>query len=98
MPGFVWGPGWVSWRHVHGYACWSALGPRGSVYGQRWPGWVVVPHRHFTRPIHQFALPRVQAAPIVRAARPVRAFPSARGHAFIGRGGGVRHHGGGRRR
>src|ERR1700716_1760834 len=54
-PGYGWGPGWVSWRWVNGSACWSPLGPRGFVYGRRWPGWVVVPYAHFTHPIRRWA-------------------------------------------
>jgi hypothetical protein len=97
VPGFAWAPAWVSWRHVYGYACWSPLGPRGYVYGRRWPGWVVVPHAHFTRPIPRYLVPRAQVGAIVRSARPVRAFPSYRAHAVIGRHGGG-HHGRGHRR
>src|SRR5260221_446604 len=63
---------------------------------QLWPGWVVVPHAHFTAPIRRWAVPRAQMSEIVRSSRPVRAFPSYRAHAFNGRGGG--HRGGGRGR
>ena len=95
VPGYRWGPAWVSWRFVNGYACWAPLGPRGYVYGRGWPGWVVVPHAHFTAPIRRWAVPRAQAGVIVRTARPVRMFPSYRTRAVI-RGGGW-HRGGGRR-
>jgi hypothetical protein len=96
VPGFVWGPAWVSWRWVNGYACWSPLAPRGYVYGPYWPGWVVVPHSHFTAPIRRWAIPRAHIGAIVRSARPVPAFPSWRPHADFGH----RWHGGhpGRRR
>src|SRR5207248_3986136 len=40
VPGFTWGPAWVSWRWSNGYVCWSALGPRGFRYGRGWNGWV----------------------------------------------------------
>ncbi len=96
LPGFRWGPAWVRWRWVNGYACWTPLAPRGFVYGRFWPGWVVVPHAHFTAPIRRWAVPRAQMSEIVRSSRPVRAFPSYRAHAFNGRGGG--HRGGGRGR
>ena len=97
--GYVWGPAWVSWRWVNGYACWAPLGPRGYVYGRRWHGWVVVPYAHFTHPIHRWVVPRAQVGVIVRSARPVRSFPGWRGCAFTAHGGGAHHgHGGGRRR
>ncbi len=87
VPGFVWAPAWVSWRWMNGFACWSPLAPRGFVYGRFWPGWVVVPHRHFTAPIRHWVVPRAQARVIVRSARPVHGFRSWRGgQAFIGPG------------
>src|SRR5690242_20323182 len=43
VPGYVWGPAWVTWRWSNGYACWSPLAPPGFRYGRYWPGWVVVP-------------------------------------------------------
>ena len=99
VPGYVWGPGWVSWRFVNGYACWSPLGPRGYAYPRYWPGWVVVPYRHFTHPIPRWRVPPGQVGVIVRSARPVRSFPSYRAQTFIGPGHvGHGHHGHGRRR
>ena len=95
VPGYRWGPAWVAWRHVNGFACWSPLAPRGFVYGNNWPGWVVVPHSHFAAPIRRWAVPRSTAGAIVRSARPVRAFPSYRAPAFTGRGGGGLRGGGG---
>ena len=97
VPGFVWGPSWVSWRWVNGYACWAPLGPRGYRYQRYWPGWVVVPHAHFTGPIRRWAVPRAQIGAIVRSARPIRTFPSWHTRAMVGRGGGW-HRGHGRRR
>ncbi|MCA1828779.1 MAG: DUF6600 domain-containing protein [Myxococcales bacterium] len=94
VPGFQWAPAWVSWRWMNGYACWSPLAPRGYVYGRTWPGWVVVPHAHFTAPIRRWAIPHAQIGVIVRSARPVRTFPSWRMHADVGRW----HRGHGRRR
>jgi hypothetical protein len=94
VPGYVWGPAWVSWRWMNGYACWSPLGPRGYVYGRGWPGWVVVPYAHFTHPIHRWAVPYAQSRFIVRSARPVRAFPPGHGHGFEGHGRGHFGHGG----
>ena len=94
VPGYVWGPGWVSWRWVNGYACWSPLGPRGFVYGRRWPGWVVVPYAHFTHPIRRWAVPSAQNRFIVRSAHPVRAFPTWQARHFEGHGGVHRGHGG----
>lgn len=92
VPGYVWAPAWVSWRWVNGYACWSPLAPRGYLYGRYWPGWVVVPHAHFTAPLRRWVVPRSQASVIVRSARPIRAFPSA--HANVNRGGVFRRGGG----
>lgn len=88
VPGYAWAPAWVSWRWVNGYACWSPLAPRGFVYGRHWPGWVVVPHAHFTAPIRRWAVPRAQVSVIVRSARPVRGFPGWRSRAVVrpGRG------------
>ncbi|MGZ6143284.1 MAG: DUF6600 domain-containing protein, partial [Myxococcales bacterium] len=77
VPGFVWGPAWVGWRWYAGYACWSPLAPRGFHYGGRWPGWVAMDRQHFTRPIARYAVPRSQAAGIVRAASPIRGLTSA---------------------
>jgi hypothetical protein len=93
IPGFRWGPAWVQWRWVNGYACWSPLAPRGFVYGRYWPGWVAVPHTHFTAPIRRWVVPRAQLGAIVRSSRPVRAFPSYRANSKQGRGSGG-HHGG----
>jgi hypothetical protein len=86
VPGFVWSPAWVSWRYYPGYVCWSPFGPSGFAYGRHWHGWVVVPARHFTRPIFAARVPWTHAGPIVRAASPIHAMPSARG----GGGGGRR--------
>jgi hypothetical protein len=97
VPGFVWGPAWVHWRWVNGWACWTPRAPRGFVFGRTWPGWVVVPHAHFTAPIHRWAVPLASRSEIVRSARPLGAFPSAHGRAYGGwRGGGGWHGGGGR--
>ena len=82
IPGYRWAPAWVSWRWVNGYACWAPLGPPGYRYPRRWPGWVVVPHAHFTAPIHRWAVPRAQVGVIVRSARPVRSFPTHHMRAF----------------
>jgi len=96
VPGYVWGPAWVSWRWVNGYACWAPLGPRGYVYARGWPGWVVVPHAHFAHPIRRWIVPRAQVNVIVRSARPVRAFPTWHARRFSDHGGGW-HRGHGRR-
>src|SRR3954466_5437260 len=82
VPGYRWAPAWVSWRWVNGYACWAPLGPAGYRYPHRWPGWVVVPHAHFTAPIHRWAVPRSQVNVIVRSARPVRRFPTWHARTF----------------
>jgi hypothetical protein len=92
VPGYVWGPAWVSWRWMNGYACWSPLGPRGFAYGRYWPGWVVVPHSHFAHPIRRFMVPRARVGVIVGSARPVRAFPTWQARGFEHHGG--EHHGG----
>jgi hypothetical protein len=78
VPGYRWAPAWVAWRHVNGYAAWSPLAPRGYVYGRSWPGWVVVPHAHFTAPIRRWAVPSNRVGVIVRSARPVQGFGSVR--------------------
>jgi len=78
VPGFHWGPAWVAWRHANGYAAWSPLGPHGYVYPRAWPGWVAVPHAHFTHPIVRYRVPTARVGVIVRTARPVRGFGSAR--------------------
>jgi hypothetical protein len=78
VPGYRWAPAWVAWRHANGYAAWSPLAPRGYVYGQRWPGWVAVPHQHFNQPIRRWAVPPSRVGVIVRAARPVQGFGSLR--------------------
>jgi hypothetical protein len=78
VPGYHWAPAWVAWRHVNGYAAWSPLGPRGFAYGRNWPGWVVVPHAHFTAPIRRWAVPSNRVGVIVRSARPVQGFGSVR--------------------
>jgi len=79
VPGYVWAPAWVSWRWVNGYACWAPMAPHGYVYPHAWPGWVVVPHTHFTAPIRRWAIPHAHSGVIVRSARPVPSFPSWRG-------------------
>jgi hypothetical protein len=78
VPGYRWAPAWVAWRHVNGYAAWSPLAPRGYAYGRSWPGWVVVPHAHFTAPIRRWAVPSNRVGVIVRSARPVQGFGSVR--------------------
>ncbi|HEX4382407.1 MAG TPA: DUF6600 domain-containing protein [Myxococcales bacterium] len=78
VPGYHWAPAWVAWRHVNGYAAWSPLAPRGFAYGHSWPGWVVVPHAHFTAPIRRWAVPSNRVGVIVRSARPVQGFGSQR--------------------
>ncbi len=69
-PGFVWSPGWVSWRHGPGYVSWSPLPP--SRYHPRgaWPGWVAVPEPHFAHPIRTHALPRESTHRVVNSSRP----------------------------
>jgi hypothetical protein len=76
VPGFVWAPAWVSWRYYPGFVCWSPFAPAGFAFGRHWPGWVVMPGVHFTRPIVRFRIPRTHAVPIVRAANPVAAIAS----------------------
>jgi hypothetical protein len=98
VPGYRWGPGWVAWRYTHGYACWAPLAPRGYVYGRAWPGWVVVPHAHFTAPIHRWVVPRAQVGVIVRTAHPLHAYPSVRARAVVNARPTARHRGAGRRR
>src|SRR5216683_1889338 len=80
VPGFVWAPAWVSWRYYPGFVCWSPFAPRGFVFGSHWPGWIVLPARHFTHPIARFVVPRAHAAPIIRAANPVVSIASSRAH------------------
>jgi hypothetical protein len=78
VPGYHWAPAWVAWRHVNGYAAWSPLAPRGFAYPRAWPGWVVVPHAHFTAPVRRWAVPSNRVGVIVRSARPVAGFGSTR--------------------
>ena len=80
VPGFVWAPAWVSWRYYPGFVCWSPFAPRGFVFGSHWPGWIVLPARHFTHPIARFVIPRAHAVPIIRAANPVVSIASSRPH------------------
>lgn len=86
VPGYVWAPAWVGWRYYGGYACWSPMPPHGYVYHGHWPGWVVMPQQHFTHPIKSYAVPKMQAVSIARAARPVRGFASARAGTWSGSG------------
>jgi hypothetical protein len=67
-----------------GYVCWSPFAPFGFAFGRHWPGWVVLPFQHFTRPIQRFAIPRAHAFVIVRAGRPVPFIASARARGFQG--------------
>jgi hypothetical protein len=76
VPGFVWAPAWVSWRYFPGFVCWSPFAPDGFAFARPWPGWVVLPGVHFTHPIGRFRIPRMRAAPILHAARPVPAIAS----------------------
>jgi hypothetical protein len=87
VPGFAWSPAWVSWRYYPGFVCWSPFAPSGFVFGHNWPGWVVLPGVHFTRPIARFRIPRTHSGPIVRAANPVAAIASRPARANF-RGGG----------
>lgn len=52
VPGDVWAPAWVSWRHGPGYIGWAPLGPGGALYGGAYVsvGWVFVNERQFTSP------------------------------------------------
>ena len=77
VPGFVWGPAWVSWRYYPGYVCWSPFAPAGFAFGRHWPGWVAVAGVHFTHPIVRFRVAPARVGPIVRAARPVATIASA---------------------
>ncbi len=71
IPGFTWGPAWVSWRYGGGYAAWCPLGPRGVYFGYRHPGWVAVDNAHLTHPIARVALPPRAVAGVVTAAQPL---------------------------
>ena len=88
VPGFVWGPAWVSWRFADGFYCWSALGPRGYHYGRRWPGWVAMPTHAFGGSVRAHRVG--DARPIVRASRVARAgihgggFGGSRGGSWSG--------------
>ena len=83
-PGLVWAPAWVSWRYTNGHVAWAPYAPPGFRYGRRWPGWVTVPAPHFTHPIERERIPRADAAPIVRSARPAPSIQHApeHGHAY----------------
>ncbi|WP_297335206.1 DUF6600 domain-containing protein [Algoriphagus sp.] len=53
VPGYDWGPAWVSWRSGGGHYGWAPLGPRISVsVGFRIPSfhWVFLPHRRMYDP------------------------------------------------
>lgn len=54
IPGFHWGPAWVSWASAPGYVGWCPLGFDGRplfgltfAAGNPWAGWVVVSKPHF---------------------------------------------------
>jgi hypothetical protein len=71
VPGYTWGPAWVSWRYGAGYVTWCPLGPSGVVFGSRHPAWVAVPERHFTNPISSVALPSQRTYGVVAQTRPL---------------------------
>jgi hypothetical protein len=98
VPGFVWGPAWVSWRVGYGWCSWAPLGPRGVVYGYASPAWIAVRQEHFTQPIvahavvdvrqtstivqRAQALPRVRPAPGAHFGPSVAAVSAASGRAI----------------
>ena len=98
VPGYVWGPAWVSWRFASGFYCWSALGPRGYSYGRHWRGWVAMPTHAFGGSIRAHRV--ADARPIVRASRVARAgsygggFGGSRGGSWGGSRGGASSNGG----
>src|SRR5687767_9319945 len=54
IPGYEWGPAWVSWRYGGGYVAWAPLGPIGvSVSYYSTPGlWLAVNGHHFHGRLH----------------------------------------------
>ena len=48
IPGYTWGPAWVSWRSGGGCVGWAPLGPRGAIYNQP-TYWTFVNQRNIYR-------------------------------------------------
>ncbi len=73
IPGVVWAPAWVTWRHGGGYACWAPAAPigYGVVYAASSPAWVAVEERHLAEPVsvRHAAVPASQTATYVSRAQ-----------------------------
>jgi hypothetical protein len=83
VPGYAWGPAWVTWRVGFGWCSWAPLGPRGVVYGYGSPAWIAVRQEHFTQPIVAHAVINVrQTSGIVQRAQPLPMARPARGAHF----------------
>jgi hypothetical protein len=66
IPGFHWGPAWVTWASAPGYVGWCPLGFNNQpvfalsfVSGNPWAGWIVVqkPYFGYSYAVHKYALP-----------------------------------------
>jgi hypothetical protein len=75
IPGTVWGPAWVSWRHSDGYYGWAPLGPEvgadisisfGNGYSEPANRWVFVPRQYMDRSdVNRYYLDRNQNTSII---------------------------------
>jgi hypothetical protein len=69
VPGYVWGPAWVSWRTSPGYVGWAPLAPAGYVYPRRWPGWVAARGADLTLGVRVRLVPHARVGIVLRGAR-----------------------------
>lgn len=68
VPGYEWGPAWVSWRHGGGYYGWAPIPPGVNIHiSINIPAsrWIFVPQRYITSPrIHSYYVPRTRVVNI----------------------------------
>jgi hypothetical protein len=75
IPGYEWGPAWVSWRYGGGYVAWAPLGPVGvSVSYYSTPSlWIAIDGPRFHRPLsHRHFIPTRRVDVVFRSTREYR--------------------------
>lgn len=69
IPGYVWGPAWVTWRTGGSYIGWAPLGPRGYVYNHA-TYWTFIDRRYiYRRPVHTVIIHPSQVSVVYRQTR-----------------------------
>lgn len=71
VPGYTWGPAWVSWRSGGGCVGWAPMGPGGHAWGHH-AYWTFVPHHHMTSAkVYHVVVPPQRVTVVYNQSKPV---------------------------